>query len=174
MRVQFVTKNPSRIFKKLFTGIGKIVNIFSLYAPLIHQLKLARLISAGFLRAFAAAPTSTDMTFLCTECISHVHQHPPRPLHPGFPWRCFPAPDLCFHQIPLSEISSQLCPPPPLPSKPAPRTSLEWRNLLRGHRGSTSADGGGSKPLPRFRLARQMSHGRRSKLKLFVPRDSTG
>lgn len=44
------------------------------------------------------------------------------------------------------------------------------RNLLRGHHRRTSADGGGSKPLPRFHLTRQMSHGRRSKLKLFVPR----
>jgi len=108
MWTQFVTKNPSRTFKNLFPGISKMVNICSLYAPLINRLKLARLISAGFHRASAAAPTSTNTTFLWKECISHIHQHPPRLIHPGFPWRCFPAVDLCFRQIPLLEIPSAL------------------------------------------------------------------
>jgi len=44
-------------------------------------------------------------------------------------------------------------------------------NVLCGHRRSTSADGGSSKPLPRCHcLTQQMSHGKCNKLKLFVPR----
>lgn len=41
-----------------------MVNIFSLYALLINQLKVARLISAGFLHAFTAAGASTNTTVL--------------------------------------------------------------------------------------------------------------
>lgn len=50
------------------------------------------------------------------------------------------------------------------------RRGPEHRKLLRGHHGSTSTDGGGTKPLPRSHLTRQMSLGRPGKLKLFVPR----
>lgn len=84
-----------------------MVNIFSLYAPLINQLKVARLISAGFLHAFTAVRTSTNTTVLWKECTSHVHRYLPRLLQPGFPWRCFPAPELCFHQRPLLQIPSE-------------------------------------------------------------------
>lgn len=76
---------PSRILMPVRRFLNKMVNVFSLYAPLIYQLKLACLISAGLLRAFMAAPTSTNMTFLCKECASLIHQHPPQLLHPGFP-----------------------------------------------------------------------------------------
>lgn len=104
-------QNPSRIFQNLFTGMGKMVHILSSHGPLIHQLKPARPISAGSLRAFAAAPASTNTTSLCKECTSHVHQHLPQ-LCPGFSLKAFfSVPNLSSHQIELLEFSSELCPP---------------------------------------------------------------
>lgn len=147
--------------------LNKMVHVFSLYAPLIYQLKLACLISAGFLRAFVAAPASTNTTFLCKECVSHIHQHPPQLLHPGFPWRRFPASNLCFHEVLLWEIPSELYSPPP--SKSACCASAEWTRAQKPPLWTPQTKLC-SKPLPHFHLTWQISRGKHSKWKLFVPR----
>lgn len=107
-----------------------MVHIFSSHGPLINQLKPARPISAGFLRAFAAAPASTNTTFYAKNapvtstsiCLNFVQ---------AFLGRYFSAPNLSFRQIELSEFSSELC-FPLLPSNSTPCASLEW---IHGHCG---------------------------------------
>lgn len=101
-----------------------MVHIFSSHGPLINQLKPARPISAGFLRALAAAPASTNTTFLCKECTNHVHQHLPQ-LCPGFPSNLsFSAPKLSSHQIELLVFIRAMY--VPLCLHPIPRSAHPW------------------------------------------------
>lgn len=113
-----------------------MVDIFSSHGPLINQLKPARPILAGFLHAFAAAPASTNTIFLCKECTSHVHQHLPQ-LCPGFPWRCFSAPNLSSHHIVLLRVFIRAMSPfamttedgPPLPQFHLPDAT--WKMQIK-------------------------------------------
>lgn len=135
-----------------------MVNILSFHAPLINQLKVARLISAGFLHAFAAAWTSTNTTALRKEC-SQVHQHLPRLQQPGFPWRWFPTRELFPSDYSITDFLWAAS--PTLPSLRAPVGQLQhgscsvgWRRWWRCRKPLTSP------------VSWQISEGRRSKWQL--------